>query len=609
MSSQLNEAQRKAVESVSKVILCLAGAGTGKTSTLTRRIGHLHEKRISCSNMLALTFTRLAGKEMKERVINLIGKTEGEKLFCNTFHAFCVKALKEYGYLLGYDKEFTIYDQEDREAIIEKVIDEFKYGKYTSTKKVIEIMEGSRELDCGEEEQTIKEYHWILKRNNAIDLDMLLTETLKLLKEYPVVQQAYSYQYEYLFVDEFQDTNDVQMQIIKAFNPKYLFVVGDDFQSIYGWRQAKPEYIINFKRYYPECEVIKLEENYRSTVQIIEAANNLITHNENQTKKILRGHKDGPAIEYFEAETISNEVNIIISRILEDISAYSDYAILARTNKQMEPFIQAFKAFSVPFQVLTNKDDPLKRYDVKMLFSIIEIALNPKDDNTMKKVINFPVKRINALKMQKIEKVMVDESICFNEAVNTIEEVQDLIHQIDELHRYITEECSEASGVFYKAQDILGLNKIYAEEKRDNKVQDAEAALTAIEKWECIQQNLGESTDISLFLKWLHIKDIQEKLIEKNDAVKLMTVHASKGLEFKNVFVVGMNQNIFPSKRGDMEEERRLFYVAITRAKEKLYISRAKKTIGWGNQEIPSIESQFIKELQRSEEYGKSDIK
>lgn len=597
----LNAAQKQAVESTCQVILCLAGAGTGKTSTLTNRIAHLHEQRISCNNMMALTFTRLAGKEMKERVISLIGKTEGEKLFCNTFHAFCVKTLKEYGYLLGYDKEFTIYDQEDRESIVEKIIEEFKYSKYTDTKKIIGIMEGNRDKDCSEEEQIIKEYCWILKRNNAIDLDMLLTETLKLLKEYPEVQQSYSYQYEYLFVDEFQDTNDIQMQIIKAFNPKYLFVVGDDFQSIYGWRQAKPEYIINFQKYYPDCEIIKLEENYRSTVQIIEAANNLIAHNENQTKKVLRGHKDGPSIEYFEAETIGNEVNIIISRILEDTTEYSNYAILTRTNKQMEPFIQSFKAFNIPFQIMTNKDDPLKKHDVKMLLNTIEAVLNPRDDNTLKKVINFPISCIKALRMQQIEKVMVDESIYLIEAIQTVEEIQDFMHKFNELHRYITEECSDASTVFYMAQKILGLNKIYAEEKRDNKVQDAETALMAIEKWECIQESLGEGKDISLFLKWLHLKDIQEKLIEKNDAVKLMTVHASKGLEFKNVFVVGMNQNVFPSRRGDIEEERRLFYVAITRAKEKLYISRAKVSLGWANQEIPTDESQFIDELKIKE--------
>ncbi|NME95323.1 UvrD-helicase domain-containing protein [Clostridium cochlearium] len=591
----LNEAQKKAVESESKVILCLAGAGTGKTSTLTSRIAHLHENRVGCSSMLALTFTRLAGKEMKERTIKLIGP-EAEKLFCNTFHAFCVKVLKEYGYLLGYDKEFTIYDQEDREAIIAKILEEFGYGKWTNTKKVIAILEGSREVDCGEEEAAIKEYYWVLKRNNAIDLDMLLTETLKLLKEYPEVQGNYNNQYEYMFVDEFQDTNYVQMQIIKALNPRNLFVVGDDFQSIYGWRNAKPEYIINFQKYYPNCEVIKLEENYRSTEPIITAANNLIAHNENQTKKVLKAHKDGPDIEYIEAENIGNEVNIIAGKILED-SQYSNYAILTRTNKQMEPFMQMFKAFNIPYQVLSNKDDPLKKYDIRMILNTLEVVLNPKDDNTLKKVINFPVRRINELKMQEIEKVMVDESISFMEALEDIEEVQLFMDRLNKMNTYITEECSDASQVFSTAVCICGLLKKYEKENRENKVDDIDRAFEVIERWESIQRDLGESTDISAFLKWIHMKDIQEKLMEQRDVVKIMTVHGSKGLEFNTVFVVGMNKNVFPSKRGDLEEERRLFYVAITRAKEKLYITRAKKTLNWSGKEVPTIESKFIKEL------------
>lgn len=591
----LNEAQRKAVESENPVILCLAGAGTGKTATLTNRIGHLYENRVGCSGMLALTFTRLAGKEMKERTIKLIGP-EGEKLFCNTFHAFCVKVLKEYGYLLGYDKEFTIYDQDDREAIIAKILEEFGYGKWTNTKTVISILEGSKEIDCGEEEAAIKEYYWTLKRNSAIDLDMLLTETLKLLKEYPEVQRNYHNQYEYVFVDEFQDTNDIQMQIIKALNPRNLFVVGDDFQSIYGWRNAKPQYIINFQKYYPNAEIIKLEENYRSTESIITAANNLIAHNENQTKKVLRAHKDGPDIEYIEAENIGNEVNLIAGKILDE-SQYSNYAILTRTNKQMEPFIQTFKAFNIPYQVLSNKDDPLKKYDIRMVLSVLEVVLNPTDSRTLKKVINFPTKRIDELKMKVIDKVMVDESISFIEALEDVEEVQEFMHQLDEIQNYVTEKSSEACNVFDVATCILQLPIKYVQENRDNKKQDLDRAMEIIERWQNIQMELGESTDISAFLKWVHMKDIQEKLIEQRDAVKIMTVHGSKGLEFNTVFVVGMNQNVFPSKRGDLEEERRLAYVAITRAKEKLYITRAKKTLNWGGKEIDTVESQFIKEM------------
>ena len=600
MNNQLNEAQRKAVESTSKVILCLAGAGTGKTSTLTNRIAYLQEQRVSCSNMLALTFTRLAGKEMKERVIQLVGESEGKNLFCNTFHAFCLKVLKEWGYLIGYDKDFTIYDQEDRESILRVIINEFKYDAHPD--EVIDYLNGFFNVKA-KNYMDVKgagdEYKNRLLRNDAIDLDGLLIYALKLINKYPKVQQQYNSLYEYVFVDEFQDSNDIQMQLIKTLNPKNLFVVGDDFQSIYGWRNAKPEYIINFEKYYPGCEVIKLEENYRSTAPIITAANNLIAHNENQTKKELRANKDGPDIEYIVAKNISNECNLVCGKVLEG-GSYSDYAVLTRTNKQMDPFIQAFKIFNIPFQVISNKGDPLGKYDVRMILNVMEVVLNPKDDATLKKIINFPERRLSELQLQEIEKYQVDESISLMEALKSrenITEIQEFISQLNDIYKYITEENSKAPMVFYITQNILSLREKYTQEKRNNKIQDIELALEIIERWASIQQELGESTDISSFLKWMHIKDIQEKLIEQKDAVKLMTVHSSKGLEFKKVFVVGLNKNVFPSKRGYLQEERRLLYVAITRAKDKLYLSRSKKALGWGNREILTQESQFLNEI------------
>lgn len=594
----LNEAQELAVKSVETVILCLAGAGTGKTKTLTERVAALQSQRISCSNMLALTFTRLAGKEMKERVIKLVGESEGKNLFCNTFHAFCVKILKEWGHLIGYDDEFTIYDQEDRESIINNIIQEFKYK--TTANEVIEILNfagQNNEKFSPAAVETANEYKYQLKRNNAMDLDMLLINALDILKNNVDVQSRYHELYEYVFVDEFQDSNDIQMELIKTLNPKNLFVVGDDFQSIYGWRQAKPEYIINFEKYYPGCQIIKLEENYRSTVPIIEAANNLIAHNEKQTKKILIAHKEGQQIEYFETETIENEVNLVASKILEGNEAYSNFAVLTRTNKQVEPFIEQFRMFNIPYQLVSNKDDPLKKRDIRMVLNILEILLNPKDDVTLKKIINFPEKRLNELRLKEIEKMQVDEDISFMEVLETIQETQEFTEMLDNLHTKVFEECYMAEDAFMTVVKELKLLEKYTEDGRLAKIDDLGAAQYAIGRWQDTQYKLGESTEFSAFLKWMHIKDIQEKLIEERDAVKIMTVHASKGLEFKNVFVIGMNQDIFPSKRGDLEEERRLFYVAITRAKDGLYLSRSKKALGWGNREILTKESQFINEL------------
>lgn len=599
MSSQLNQAQEKAVKSITKVILCLAGAGTGKTKTLTERIAHLQSERISCSKMLALTFTRLAGKEMKERVIKLVGEAEGKNLFCNTFHAFCVKLLKEWGYLIGYNKDFTIYDQEDRENIIQIIIKEMKYKAHPD--EVIEYLNNtfsSKATNYPDVKGAADEYKNRLLRNNAIDLDGLLIYTLELLTKHLKVQQYVHSQYEYMFVDEFQDSNDIQMQLIKIINPENLFVVGDDFQSIYGWRQAKPEYIINFEKYYPGCEVIKLQDNYRSTVPIIEAANNLIAHNENQTKKILISHKEGPEIEYFETETVDNEVNLVASKILEDKEHYSDFAVLTRTNRQMDPFIEKFKMFHIPYQLVSSKEDPLKKMDIRMALNLLEVILNPKDDMTVKKIINFPKRIINELKLQQIEKEQTDRNITFMEALNNVPEAQNFLGMYERLHQKTFEECYMAEDAFMAVLQELNLKEKYESEGRLSKMDDLEEAHKAICRWQDVQYRLGESTEFSSFLKWMHIKDIQEKLMEEKDAVKIMTVHASKGLEFKNVFVIGMNRNIFPSKRGNLEEERRLFYVAITRAKENLYISRSKVILGWADREFEAEESPFIKELE-----------
>lgn len=599
MSSQLNQAQEKAVKSIAKVILCLAGAGTGKTKTLTERIAHLQSERISCSKMLALTFTRLAGKEMKERIIKLVGEAEGKNLFCNTFHAFCVKLLKEWGYLIGYNKDFTIYDQEDKENIIQIIIKEMKYRAHPD--EVIEYLNNtfsSKATNYSDVKGAADEYKNRLLRNNAIDLDGLLIYTLELLTKYPKVQQYVHDQYEYMFVDEFQDSNDIQMQLIKVINPVNLFVVGDDFQSIYGWRQAKPEYIINFEKYYPGCEVIKLQDNYRSTVPIIEAANNLIAHNENQTKKILISHKEGAEIEYFEAETVDNEVNLVASKILEDKEHYSDFAVLTRTNKQMDPFIEKFKMFHIPYQLVSSKEDPLKKMDIRMALNLLEVILNPKDDMTVKKIINFPKKMINELKLQQIEKEQTDKNITFMETLKNVPEAQSFLEMYERLHQKVFEECYMAEDAFIAVLQELNLKEKYESEGRLSKMDDLDEAHKAICRWQDVQYKLGETTEFSAFLKWMHIKDIQEKLMEEKDAVKIMTVHASKGLEFKNVFVIGMNRNIFPSKRGNLEEERRLFYVAITRAKENLYISRSKVILGWADREIPAEESPFIKELE-----------
>lgn len=612
----LNEAQLQAVTSKSKYILCLAGAGTGKTRTLTTRIAHMNQDRISCDNMLALTFTRAAGKEMKERVIQLVGEVEGKKLFCNTFHAFCVKVLKEYGGYLDYDPDFTIYDQEDRESILQSIISEYKYK--LNLKKVMSVFEDKIESltqkEISDASNVHREYLYRLKKNNAIDLDMLLTETLCILQGHRPAFEDYHNRYEYVFVDEFQDTNDVQMDIIKALKPKNLFVVGDDFQSIYGWRGARIDYILNFDKEYPGCEVIKLEENYRSTKPIVDASNALIKHNVNQTEKVLRTTRDGDKIIFESYATEAGEINGVCRDIDKETSAFphncsfKDFAILARTNKQLAAMAEGLKFNTLPYHLISGNEDPFKVRDVKLLLNMIELALNPKDDALFKKVINFPVKRISDGAFDKLEQLAIDEELHFMEIPHSFE----LIKFGADLDSTIAIE-SYAVNTFLAFYNRFGINEYYDQQGRSEKKDDFLKAGDAISKWMQTQVDLGEDTSIQAFLKWLHIKDIQDKIMEEKDAVKLMTVHASKGLEFKNVFIIGMNDGVFPSnKTKDMEEERRLFYVAVTRAKDHLHITRAMEvTPPWGYRSQTTLSSKFIGEMyikpEESEPAGYSD--
>lgn len=603
-----NENQLKAITSSSKYILCLAGAGSGKTTVLTSRIAYLTKNRVSCNNILALTFTRLAGNEMKERIIKLIGEKEGKKLFCNTFHSFCVKVLKEYGYQIGYSKEFTIYDEQDKESIIEAIIkDLFLKTKY---EEVLDVLKNDWQLtdhpEMADAITAINEYRYRLKKNNAIDLDMLLTETLKLLENYSEVKDYYHNLYDFVFIDEFQDTNDIQMKIIKAIEPKNLFVVGDDFQAIYGWRDAKIEYILDFEKNYPGCEVIKLEENYRSVKPIIDAANNVIEFNKNQTRKTLKAQRDGNPIEYIELDNVEDEAKAVTEKIYEYGDAFKENAVLSRTNAQLETIAGALKKFAIPYQIVTNKDDVFNKRDIRMVMKFIDCCINSKDDATVKKIINFPEQRLSAEQIIKLEAKALEKELSIFEGLQSFKfkppsdiKINHLVETINSIENFISEKSDNALEVYNFTVDALELSKHYNDTNRSSKVEDLVGAAEKITKWMEKQNNIGEETNIKMFLKYLKIKDIQEKLAENSDTVKLMTVHAAKGLEFKNVFVIGMNEDIFPNKRGDIEEERRLFYVAITRAKERLIITRPTHIqLPYMKKPKETIESQFIKEMQ-----------
>lgn len=454
--SHLNTAQYDAVFSDHPRILCLAGAGTGKTQVLTRRVARLYESGISAGNMLALTFTRAAGAEMKERVISLVGN-DGKQLFCNTFHAFCGNVLRENAELIGYEPVFSIIDQSEQRTLMREVIDDLKLDIDTTTINQVRAGKGKIGVVQRNRAQTaINEYKYRLRYNNAMDFDCLIEYTRELLDR-PEIAAKYRERYTHIFVDEFQDTDPVQWDLVCKINPANLFIVGDDFQAIYGFRGSDIKIILSLSEN-PQWQTVKLEMNYRCTIPIIAAANALIKHNR-QTKKTLIAKKAGENIEIITPKSNLTEIESIIPKLKQNLALDIPTAILARTNKQLQLAREILTSYGVP---------------------------------------------------------------CTPEETHT-----------------------------------------------DSDTPDLEAAPA-------------------------HSCTANE--------IHLMTAHGSKGLEFDEVIIIGANQGTFPNSKGDIQEERRLFYVAMTRARERLIISSPQTIINtyYGvTNETPAEQSQFIRELNK----------
>jgi DNA helicase-2/ATP-dependent DNA helicase PcrA len=586
----LNEQQLQAVTSTASTILTLAGAGSGKTTVLTKRIAHLHiEHRVGTTNMLCLTFSRLAAKEMKERIIKLIGEEQGKKLLIGTFHAFAVSVLKRWGHKIGIDENFTIYDQEDREEIIKKIIDE--YGNKTNLKRVMDVYLFATSR-TEEEDRVIKEYRYRCAQNNALDLDKLIYSVVLIWRSYPEALEEYQHNFTHLFVDEFQDTSADQMELISMLNAENIFIVGDDYQAIYGWRNARVEYILDFSKINPHCEVIKLEDNYRSTESIVKAANNLIAHNINRTDKKLIAHKSGAEIVICELEDPNTEaVNIatMIQSLHSKGTIYKDIAILTRTNTQVGYLQWVLEDKGIPVHRVAGKDDPYKTPAVRPIMNWMYFLYNRKDNIAFKKVyksFGSSDLHIYELEVKSLESNISLYELAMQFGVAVFKEF------MNEWHTAEFEYEINGPGSCFKI--LLDFLEITEEQK------DIQRALESITMWEDQKKHLGELHTVQAFLKYLRYRDIQEKLIEERDAVKLMTVHASKGLEFDNVFIAGMNQDVFPSKRGDIEEERRLAYVAVTRAKNRLFITYPRLVKGWNGSLSTGKVSSFIAEMSQT---------
>lgn len=606
--SGLNQAQAAAVKSEHPRILCLAGAGTGKTRVLTHRIARLYEDGVKPGEMLALTFTRAAGAEMKERIISLIGE-EGRDIFCNTFHAWAVKLIRQYAYRIGYTPAFTIYDTEDKTAILEQIISDLQFD--VKTKDVLDAMDKNTlyrvPFPEGDISQIVKEYQFRCKKNNAIDLDGLIASVSYLLKDEDI-QRAIRETWPYIFVDEFQDTDHRQMDILERINPDNLFVVGDDFQSIYGFRGADVSIIIRMAED-PEYEVVKLEENYRSTEPIVTAANRLIKYN-NQTEKILRNDREGPEIKLREVEDSEEEL-YMIKCIIETLYVqwqkgieYKDICILGRTNKQIQAASEALNMAGIPNVIRTKSADAMESQEAKKLFSWMEAMLNPQDDVTIESILNWPEQTVQPRDKQQAEMFMLANDCSLKTALEATEKAVRFLDMHSRIQEVIWENYDEDEEV--SAVDLFdyvlagtGIIDTYHEKGLTNRIRTINELNHTIRKWQEHQVEIGEPYTATAWLERYRMRMLEANQHEENheDAVQIMTAHGSKGLEFEAVIVMGCNNKSFPLGKGDIEEERRLFYVAITRAKKYLYLTRSRTRIIWGDKTEEAEESVFIQEM------------
>ena len=626
----LNEQQQEAVFCTEGPLLLLAGAGSGKTRVLTHRIAYLMDQGVNPYHIMAITFTNKATKEMRERVDDLVGYG-AEHIWVSTFHSTCVRILRRHIDKLGYGNSFTIYDADDQKSLIKQICKQYKIDtKMMPERKIInEISSAKDEFMTPSEYETrhqydfkkkkiaqiYKEYQRQLKANNALDFDDLIFKTVELFQFHPEVLDYYQERFRYIMVDEYQDTNTIQFQLVSMLARKYqnLCVVGDDDQSIYKFRGANVKNILNFENVFPEAVTIKLEQNYRSTKNILNAANEVIKHNKGRkTKKLWTENEEGDLIEFHQYGTEYEEARKIIHEI-EDLSKegydYKNMAILYRTNAQSRVFEESFMIKNIPYRIVGGTNF-YQRKEVKDILSYLKVVDNGLDDLAVRRIINVPRRGIGAATIEKINVYAVEHNVSFldacfsSDSIDTLGNAKkkingfaDLIREfrrkmqegsLEELFKYITDETGYIANL--KAEET---------EEAEGRIENINELLNKVVTYE---QEAEEASLSELLEEIALVADI-DNLEDSDNRVVLMTLHSAKGLEFPYVFICGMEDGIFPSYMtvmseddDDMEEERRLCYVGITRAKKKLYLSAAKRRMMQGRTQFNKV-SRFIDEI------------
>ena len=626
--STLNPQQRIAVENTEGPLLVLAGAGSGKTRVLTYRVAHLMEKGVPAWKILAITFTNKAAKEMAERVQALTGEA-GSEAWISTFHACCARILRRDIEKLGYKRQFAIYDEDDRMSVIKAVLKELNLGDKEYPPKAVKaaISDAKNRMlspdewlrDAGDDFRNRKYYEAYrlyertLRGNNALDFDDLLVKTLELLAEQPPVLEYYQNRFDYILVDEYQDTNRAQYELVRLLTGKKrnLCVVGDDDQSIYGWRGADIRNILDFEKDFPDAKVVKLEQNYRSTGNILDAANQVIAHNQGRKEKALWTQAgEGEKIALYHALDERDEAAFIAAmtrKLIAHGARAGDVAVLYRTNAQSRVLEEAFVRGGIPYHVYGGQKF-YERREVKDLIAYMRALVNPDDDVSLRRIINEPKRGIGETTVEALQSYASSAEMSLMSAVLDVENAplaarpKKLIGEFAELMIDLTEALYEKTASEFlefmidKTGYVRALEAVKSDENaaRIENIRELQGAVTEFER-------LNPEGGLADFLENVALVADTDSLNEGGGSVTLMTLHSAKGLEFDNVFLPGMEENIFPLARASyddelMEEERRLAYVGITRAKKRLFLSHARSRALYNSRSANEL-SRFVSEI------------
>ena len=647
----LNPAQRAAVEAYDSASLIIAGAGSGKTRVLTSRIAYMIEQKVDPKNILALTFTNKAAEQMRERIRQMVPGRKSRELFMGTFHSIFARILRTDAERIGFPANFTIYDASDARNLIKTIVKELnladdKYKPNTIASRISQAKNAlvtpgaylansahateDRRAQIPEFGNIYNLYCQRCKHNGAMDFDDLLLQTNILLRDCPDVLERYQEQFKYILVDEYQDTNYAQYIIVRRLSQHHgkVCVVGDDAQSIYSFRGAKIENILSFQRDYPEAKVFKLEQNYRSTRTIVEAANSVIVHNSRRMEKRCFSEGDeGEKIRVLKAYTDREEAELVVQDLRDKVrvtgDAWNEAAILYRTNNQSQALEESLRRRGIPYRIYKGASF-YDRKEIKDMLAYIRLVVNSRDDEAFRRIVNYPARGIGDTTVLRIAQLAAERGVSMWEAVDAL--VAELVS--DPVQRTIVRKVAEfvalirslsleraQKGLYDFGMEVASRSGILALFRRENNP-EATSALDNIEELLNSMQLFKEQRDAEIRAgeelgeatveEWLQSVTLTTDMDKKEDAgdddkVTLMTVHSAKGLEFKYVYIVGMEENLFPSQRAaespeGFEEERRLFYVALTRAKCSAVLSYAEMRFKWGNMEF-SRPSCFLREI------------